>query len=94
MNGEQLIPSITDPIGKHWGQPHRRYIELDDTHALMSEQTFKALVEYSLTLPSEKYAGKMWSKYHEASDTWYLCWYLDSDNPDFIEIEYRVILIV
>lgn len=41
MNGEQIIPPITDPLGKHWQQPHRRFIELDDTHALMSEQTFK-----------------------------------------------------
>ena len=43
MNGEQIIPPITDPLGQSWKQPHRRFIELDDTHALMSEQTFKAL---------------------------------------------------
>ena len=47
MNGEQIIPPITDPLGKHWQQPHRRFIELDNTHALMSEQTFKGLKEYS-----------------------------------------------
>ena len=45
MNGEQIIPPITDPLGKHWQQPHRRFIELDDTHALMSEQTFKGTGE-------------------------------------------------
>ena len=36
MNGEQIIPPITDPSGQSWKQPHRRYIELDKTHALMS----------------------------------------------------------
>lgn len=41
MNGEQIIPPITDPSGQSWKQPHRRYIELDKTHALMSEQTLK-----------------------------------------------------
>lgn len=49
MNGEQIIPPITDSLGAHWKQPHRRYIELDETHALMSEQTFKGLREYSST---------------------------------------------
>lgn len=52
MNGEQIIPPITDPLGKSWQQPHRRFIELDDTHALMSEQTFKGLPEYSMSNPS------------------------------------------
>ena len=32
MNGEQIIPPITDPSGQSWKQPHRRYIELDKTH--------------------------------------------------------------
>lgn len=60
MNGEQIIPPITDPLGKHWQQPHRRFIELDDTHALMSEQTFKGLKEYSTSIPTGRYEGKMW----------------------------------
>ena len=53
MNGEQIIPPITDPLGKHWQQPHRRFIELDNTHALMSEQTFKGLKKYSTSIPQE-----------------------------------------
>lgn len=57
MNGEQIIPPITDPLGKSWKQPHRRFIELDDTHALMSEQTFKGLSEYSMSNPSGVYEG-------------------------------------
>ena len=49
MNGEQIIPPITDPLGKHWQQPHRRFIELDDTYALMSEQTFKGQQQFVST---------------------------------------------
>lgn len=60
MNGEQIIPPITDPLGKSWKQPHRRFIELDDTHARMNEQTFKALKEYSTKIPTKVYDSKMW----------------------------------
>lgn len=66
MNGEQIIPPITDPLGKHWQQPHRRFIELDNTHALMSEQTFKGLKEYSTSIPTGRYEGKMWKGFTKA----------------------------
>lgn len=80
MNGEQIIPPITDPLGKHWQQPHRRFIELDDTHALMSEQTFKGLKEYSTSIPTGRYEGLVWL----APDT----------NHNLLRIEKRTILIV
>ena len=72
MNGEQIIPPITDPLGKHWQQPHRRFIELDDTHALMSEQTFKGLKEYSTSIPTGRYESKMWKGFIKGE--WYLVW--------------------
>lgn len=31
MNGENIIPKITDKRGMLWKQPHRRYIEIDDS---------------------------------------------------------------
>lgn len=91
MNGEQIIPQITDPLGKNWKQPHRRYIEVDDTHALMSEQTFKGLLEYSCTIPSGKYEGKMWKA--NRSGKWYLAWYGPDLEPGYLSIEWREILI-
>lgn len=95
MNGEQIIPPITDPIGRNWEQPHRRYIEVDSTHALMSEQTFKGLMEYSSSLPSGKYYGKMWRRC-AGRDRWYLGWYCEDSKGDplYIGIEWREILIV
>lgn len=92
MNGEQIIPPITDPLGAHWKQPHRRYIELDETHALMSEQTFKGLMEYSSTFPSGKYYGKMWKA--RRGDKWFLAWYCPDKDPVYIGIEWREILIL
>ncbi len=91
MNGELIIPPITDPLGKSWKQPHRRYIEIDNTHALMSEQTFKGLMEYSCTIPTGRYEGKMWKEF--ANDEWYLVWFATDENPNCLRIEKRKILI-
>ena len=91
MNGEQIIPTIIDPSGKSWQQPHRSFIELDDTHALMSEQTFKGLKEYSTTIPTGRYEGKMWKGF--ANGEWYLVWFDTDENPNCLRIEKRKIVI-
>jgi len=54
------IPAITDPLGKHWEQPAPSEIILDNELALMTEQTFNRLAEYSCSMPSGVYPGKMW----------------------------------
>lgn len=92
MTAEQIIPQITDPRGKSWQQPHRRFIEMDDKSALMSEQTFKALKEYSATIPGGRYAGKMWKA--KVGDKWYLRWYSNADRPEFIDVNSREILVL
>lgn len=92
MNGELVIPRITDPMGSSWRQPHRRYIEIDNTHALMSEQTFKGLVEYSTSLPSGVYSGKMWRACK--GGIWFLAWYYPSNDTKYMNIEWREIIIV
>ena len=43
MNGENIIPKITDKRGMLWKQPHRRYIEIDEEYALMTKQTFERI---------------------------------------------------
>lgn len=92
MNAEQIIPPITDPRGKNWQQPHRRFIEVDDKSALMSEQTFRALKEYSTTAPSGQYAGKMWKA--KVGGKWYLKWYSDDNHPEYVIINSREILVL
>lgn len=92
MIAEQIIPPIVDPRGKSWKQPHRRFIEMDDKSALMSEQTFKALREYSTSFPSGRYAGKMWKA--KVGDKWYLRWYSNTDRHEFIDINTREILVL
>ena len=101
------IPPITDPMGRNWDQPDRHRIAVDAKHALMEEATFNALHEYSTTIPTGVYEGKMWRRHDgiaargrhgeivmkQEQGTWLLCWYGPSDEPDRCSINHRVILI-
>lgn len=101
MTALNAIPPITDPMGKHWDQPPLSAIEIDDAHALMSDATFKALPEYSSTIPTGVYPGKMWRRHDGLLDQrckpsdrqWLLCWYGESDEPDACSINSRKVLI-
>ncbi len=75
MESINKIPAITDPLGKHWDQPSRNDILLDDKYALMSSDTHNALKHYEFSNPSGAYEGKMWRR----GD--FLCWY-DADPKD------------
>lgn len=96
-----MIPPITHPLGRHWNQPPRESIELDETHALMSEATFKKLSDYSGTYPSGVYEGKMWRRHDGLFDPecpperrrWLLCWYANLDATR-CKIEMREVLLV
>lgn len=87
------IPPITDPLGKHWRQPPTDRILIDDTHAVMSMNTFKALAEYSTTIPNGVYPGKMW-KANPCADVWNLRWFgMDEQWPKSCTNNQRIILI-
>jgi hypothetical protein len=76
---------MTDPLGRYWNQPSRDLILVDETHAVMTAHTFQQLSEYSATIPSGVYPGKMWRRLDGAHDRkcpmdgcrWLLCWYGD-----------------
>lgn len=46
MNGENIIPKITDKRGMSWNQPHRRYIEIDEEYALMTLPKYNKVIIY------------------------------------------------
>jgi len=91
MKDENIIPEITHPLGKHWDQPSKDNILIDDKNALMSEKDFNELKEYSCSVPSGAYEGKMWKNYDGTN--WGLVWYGESENPDNASINYRKIII-
>lgn len=53
---------------------------------------FEGLREYSVTIPSGEYEGKMWKA--NRGGIWYLYWYDHDDNPSMIKIERREILLL
>lgn len=84
MNAEQIIPPIADRCKSYnWPQPHRRFIELDDECALMSEQTFRGLKECATLFPQPPYVGKMWKK--NIGGKWFLCWIIRTAYSHAIE---------
>lgn len=87
------IPEMTDPLGRHWKQPRRDQIEIDCNHALMPRSAFDQLLEYSTTIPTGTYPGKMW-KANSSSGVWVLRWYGDLIDENTIARGQREILIV
>lgn len=85
------IPPITDPLGKYWRQPDRNRIEVDETHALMTEADFESLSEYSTSIPSGVYPGKMWRR--QQVDGWYLVWFGECADPSKCSINFRKALL-
>lgn len=92
LNGMDVIPGITDKRGAHWAQPSRKYIWLDEKYALMKDQTFRSLVEYSSSEPTGMYEGKMWKC--RRGDAWYLRWFVDRKDLKTMLVESREIIVV
>jgi len=86
------VPPITEPMGKWWEQPSRFDIEIDSGHALMTQETFDALHDYSHSQPSGVYPGKMW-RAHYRLDGWWLHWFGETENPKMCSNNSRRILI-
>jgi len=97
-----VIPPITDSMGKHWRQPDMGEVLIDDTTAILPRLVFDGLAEYSTSQPSGVYPGKCWKRNklkllpnggYEHSDEWWLCWFGLHPDPKFVSNNYRKILI-
>lgn len=89
---------MTDPLGQYWDQPDRSLILIDDRDAVMERSTFEKLHEYSCTVPSAVYPGKMWrcsDVYQENLGKWWLRFYTaDETDPGFCRLQTRNILLL
>ena len=61
-----------------WHQPKREDILVDKKFAIMSQETFDSLMEYSQTNPTGIYDGKMW-KSKSRFGHFFLKWYAPTD---------------
>lgn len=57
---DNAIPPMMHPSSKYWEQPALSEIKIDAQRAYMSRATFDELAEYSTSVPSGVYEGKMW----------------------------------
>ncbi|MDX4946491.1 hypothetical protein [Providencia manganoxydans] len=88
------LPAITNPLGKHWKQPNPANINIDDTHAMMSSSDYELLADYSGSVPSGVYVGKMW-KAVAPSGKAFLRWFgIVPERDDVCSNNQREILIV
>lgn len=89
---QNTIPDMVDRLGFYWKQPNREDVLTDDTYAVMSENDFKCLPDYSYSQPSGVYNGKMW-KHKNRDGTWSLHWYTPSLEVNMCKTEIREILV-
>ena len=73
-----LIPPMTDPLGRYWHQPKLLDVAVYEDIAIMDKETLNQLAEYSFSVPSGVYAGKMWRC--RKCDEWFLRWYGGGGN--------------
>lgn len=95
MTQKHVIPPMTHPLGSAWDQPSRADILVDDTHALMVPGDVEKLSDYSCSIPSGVYEGKMWKRARDRREPeggWFLCWYEPDGDPDMMAIRYRLII--
>lgn len=88
-----IIPKITDPLGRYWDQADQRRIYLDSKNAYMEESEFNKLYNYSHSQPSGVYIGKCW-KGMDINGEWYLSWYGNHQDPNLVSNNYRTIIIL
>jgi hypothetical protein len=80
---DNRIPPMTHPLSRGWSQPDTALIAIDATTARMPVAVFRRLMEYSTTMPSGVYEGKMWKAHVPVQSsqepqevwTWFLRWY-------------------
>lgn len=88
----QIIPEMTNPLSRYWHQPPLDDIAVYDDIAIMDRDTLEGLPEYSMSIPTGTYEGKMWKRMDRKG--WTLCWYKDSDVPGRIDICSRPIRVL
>lgn len=73
------IDIVADPMGKHWTQPDRELIKVNSETAEMTQCVLEQLCDYSHSMPTGVYPGKMWKR--KQGEQWWLCWFGVSKDP-------------
>ena len=87
-----MIPDMVHPLGRHWRQPNKEDIAIDNIHALMSKDSFQELHTYSMSIPTGVYEGKMWKRLTRG--IWFLSWFGNENKDGLLPTLSREILVV
>ncbi len=87
------LPTMTDPLSRSWDQPAADQMAVYDDIAIMDRSTLVLLPEYSMSIPTGVYDGKMW-RCALGHDQWLLCWYGPSDDPERCFVNRRPIRLI
>jgi len=87
------LPQMTHPHSRYWNQPRLDELAVYDDIAIMDQSTLECLSDYSTTIPTGAYEGKMWRR-SNGPDKWLLCWYGLSEDPDKVSINSRPIRLI
>jgi len=87
-----MIPDMVHPLSRHWRQPNKEDIVIDDVSALMNKRSFQELHTYSMSIPTGVYEGKMWKA--QIKTKWYLRWFGSENKEGLLPILNREILVV
>ena len=79
---------IPQPTQNNWRQPDRDRIVIDETHALMTLETFNDLQDYPEKWHWNRFVGKM------CRDKGTFYWYGLHKDPHMVSLHYRRILII
>jgi hypothetical protein len=95
---DNVIPPMTNPLGKYWTQPGLDEVVITDKTATMTQDAFDLLHEYSSSMPTGAYEGKMWKARRfflpGGEFEWALIWYGYSKiGPGYVSNNYRGIVI-
>lgn len=91
LKNNEIIPDMIHPLGKYWQQPNKDNIVIDDRNALMGKDSLDELHEYSMSIPTGVYAGKMWKA--KVLNKWILRWFGSENDKGLLPILSREILI-
>jgi hypothetical protein len=88
FENKNIIPIMTDPLGKYWDQCDTTKILCDDKFAKIKIEDFLKLHEYSRSTPSGVYTGKCW-RMLTREGIWYIAWYGVDPDPNYRSNNYR-----
>ncbi len=92
MTGLDIIPEMTDPMGRHWVQPNRKDLFFCNIRVHLTIKDFNLLRDYSWSNPTGTYAGKMWKAFYKGA--WQLEWWIDDKQPGYVLLQRKLIRVV